>query len=300
VTVAPNTGLADGDSVTVTGTGFAGTTAAYSLVQCSGLTGVAACDLVHATGGTTDGSGDFSKTYTVHTGAIGTGTCAAGSSNCYLIASTDGGGADTAFASIAFAPAPAVTVSPATNVKDGSKISVSGTGFPASQPVVYVVECSGISGSTACDLSTLATGSTNASGAFNNIKIKVHTGTVGNGTCKAGGPCYVAAATSQTPDATNSGAAKFHFAKASIVKTKTAAKAKGAKIVGTVKAGGKGISGLKTILDIRKGGHWKKVATLHTHKGGKFHSAKLKSGKYHVATPKQGKYGASTSKSVKV
>ena len=58
------------------------------------------------------------------------------------------------------------------------------------------------------------------------------------------------------------------------------------------------------MLDIRKGGHWNKVATLKTHKGGKFHSAKLKSGKYEVKTPKQSKggktYGASHSKPVKV
>lgn len=202
------------------------------------------------------------------------------------------------------AASPTVTVNPDTNVKNNSTVKVSGTNFPASKTPLYVIECSGTKSQTNCDTGTLNfSGSTDSSGSFSDVKVKVHTGTVGDGTCKAGGKCYIAASTSTTPSKSTSGFAKFTFAKAATVATKTAAKFSTTldKIVGTVKAGGKGVSGLKAKLEIRSHGKWKKVATLKTHKHGAFTSKKItKNGKYEVATPKQKSYGASKSKVVKV
>jgi Neocarzinostatin family len=305
ITADPATGLHDGDTVSVTGSNFAGTGQPFSLVECSSLGGQSDCDLSNIGGGTVGGDGSIPATdFTVHTGTYGDGTCPpTGDGQCYLIASTDAGGADTAVFPISFAPVPAVTVKPDTNVKDGGTVKVSGTGFPANQPTVYVVECSGPS-QAQCDLGTLKTGSTNASGAFKNVKLTVHTGTVGTGSCKAGKACLVAASTSTTPDATDQGAAPFTFAKAAkaaATKTKASFSKKNDKISGDVSAAGKGVKGLKTELDIKAGKKWKKVDGLTTGKGGAFSSAKLKkSGKYEVSTPKQGKYGASHSKVIKV
>jgi hypothetical protein len=305
LTAVPNTGLHDGDSVAVTGAGFTASTA-YNVVECSGLTGLAACDTSNVVSGTTGADGSISDSITVHTGTIGNGTCAPGSSNCYVVASTDAGGPDTAFASIAFAALPSVTVVPNTNVKNGSTVTVSGANFPPNKAPLFVLECSGPT-SAQCDTGTLnLTGSTDAEGSFSGITVKVHTGAVGTGTCKAGGTCLIAASTSQTPDSSQAGAGVFTFAKAAkTIATKTTAKVSHSKVVGKVKAAGKGVSGLKTFLDRKVGTKWHKVATLHTHKGGKFHSKKLtKSGKYEVKTPKQHKgsktYGASHSKVVKV
>jgi hypothetical protein len=205
----------------------------------------------------------------------------------------------------AAADAPAITVTPDTNVKDGSKVTVSGTGFPASTSPVYVVECSGTSGQADCDTGTVNfSGSTDAQGSFSNIKVGVHTGTVGDGTCKAGGTCFIAASTSTSGDPSQSATHEFTFGKGS-ASHKTTTKAsfvpKANRVIGTVTSGGKGVKGLKTKLERRAHGTWKKVATLTTHKDGVFGSKKLKKdGKYLVKTPKQKKYQASKSKVVKV
>jgi hypothetical protein len=221
-------------------------------------------------------------------------------------------GAIAAPASLAHATAPharagtgpSVTVTPNTNVKNGETVSVSGSGFPPNQSPLYVIECSGTTSQSNCDTSTLNfSGSTDDQGSFSNVTVVVHTGTVGDGTCKAGGTCYIAASTSTSPDSTNSAFTTFTFAKATRHPTKTTAKfaSKTDKIVGTVKSAGKGVKGLTIKLKKRAHGHWKTVQTLTTHKGGKFKSAKIKhNGKYQVKTPKQKKYAGSKSKVVKV
>lgn len=220
ITVTPNTGLSDGDSVTVAGTGYtAGATVA--VLECAKTPATAStdCDLTAiATNTATVGAdGTFSKAITVHTGTIGTGTCDSTSTTCGITAGNEANQTEAASAGITFkstTPAgPAVTVTPATGVKDGDTVSVSGTGFPASQPTVYALECGGTGGQADCDISTLnASGSTDASGSFGPISIKVHTGAVGDKTCNAGDTCYIAAATSTTPDATNSATGSFTFA----------------------------------------------------------------------------------------
>jgi hypothetical protein len=312
ITVTPNTGLADGDSVTVAGTGYtAGATIAVLECADAPVTASTQCDLsAIATNTATAGTdGTFTKSITVHTGTVGSGTCAVGSSTCAIVAGNEADQTESASEAISFAgpTGPTVTVSPATGVKDGQTVTVHGTGFPASQPTVYALECSGTSGQAACDVGTLdATGHTDASGSFT-AHVKVHTGAVGNGTCKAGKTCYIAAATSTTPDATSSGAGAFTFAagsgshKPAATKTKAAFSKKKDAIAGVVSSHGKGIKGLKTKLELKKGKHWKTVDSAKTHKHGAFVYKHIKkNGKYEVKTLKTSKYKGSTSKAIKV
>jgi hypothetical protein len=320
----PSTGLADAQKISVVGTGFAVSTA-YDLVECSALTGAAACDPTTVVMGTTDATGGFTTPFTVKEGAIGTGMCAAGAT-CDLVATTDPADpTDTAavgtttitFASSTPPTGPAVTVTPNSGLKAGDTVTVGGSGFPASM-TVYVLECSGTSGQAACDIGTLnATGKTGADGSFSGITVKIVTGAVGTGTCTAGKTCFIAASTSLTGVKADSGAAPITFAKGpstSAAKTKTSAKkvAAGAKfrISGTIKAAGKGVSGLKAVLYVRAKGSktWKKVSTLTTHAGGAFKSAKLGTPshteqfivKHKKQTHKGTVYGASSSKVITV
>jgi hypothetical protein len=104
LTATPATGLKDGASVAVHGTGFPASTTIYVL-ECS-APNQAGCDTAHLTQVMSTAAGVIDTTIVVHTGAIGNGTCAAGSSNCSISA---GDAAQTASgsASIAFAAAPA-------------------------------------------------------------------------------------------------------------------------------------------------------------------------------------------------
>jgi len=94
---------------------------------------------------------------------------------------------------------------------------------------------------------------------------------------QARGKCFIAA----TTDITGQGADKSQDAvtriKLAPVATKTTAKflPKTDRIAGKVKAGKKGVAGLKVVLDRRKHGHWTKVDSFKTHKAGVFVSAKL-------------------------
>jgi hypothetical protein len=85
ITVTPSTNLHDGSVVTVSFSGFA---AGSSVVvgQCTKATfAVGDCDVARVLTVQADSTGSGSTPYTVHTGAIGTGTCNAGST-CYLAA----------------------------------------------------------------------------------------------------------------------------------------------------------------------------------------------------------------------
>jgi hypothetical protein len=285
---------------------------AYSLSQCSGTGGASDCDIAHATGGTTAADGSISTTYTVHTGTIGSGKCNPGSSSCFLVATTDPANPDpatnTAIHPLAFAAVPTITATPSTGVKLGQTVKVSGKNFKPSSTVALTA-CSSPSGDTSkCDISNANfTHSTDASGSFKNLKVLI--ATAGNGgKCKAGKTCFIAATTDisgQGADKSQDAVTTIKLASASAkVSTKTHAKAKGSKVVGSVKAGGKGVKGLKVVLDEKHGKHWKKVDSSKTKKAGKFKFSKLSSGKYEVKTPKQTKggktYGASHSHKVHV
>jgi hypothetical protein len=307
VVLSPSTGVNDGDSLTVTGSGFPASQPTVYIVQCHALTGQTACNIGGLVLSSTDASGAFTAHITVHTGTIGDGSCNAGDT-CYVGASTSTTPDSTNYAtgSFTFAGPPAgptVTVTPSTGVKNNQTVTVTGSNFKANQPTVYLIECSGTTGQDACDVGTLnATSSTDGSGAFTG-HIKVHSGAVGNGVCKAGKTCYIAAATATDQSPGTYGIGTFTFAASTTVATTTTAKYSAHKhsIGGKVTALGRGVKGLKTELDRKSGKHWLKVATTRTGTGGTYVYKHIKkTGKYEVKTLPTSKYRGSTSRIVKV
>jgi hypothetical protein len=335
LTVSKSISLTDGQEISVTGTNFPAT-AAYTLVECATPATASNCAITNLVTGTTDGSGGFTTSYTVHSGSIGAGVCGKATSTstvpsdtqCVLAASTDAAAptaTNSATANIFFNPI--VTLSQSTKLKAGQSVSVSGAGYPPSSAnveagqTVYVVECSGPVQAD-CDLGTLVQPfpKTSATGTFGPVSLKIVYGSFGGsaGSCtSASTKCIIAAATSISGVAADQGQSPITLAALPNVKTATAAKASAKKvpstkkftISGTVKAAGKGVAGLKaTLYDSSNGKKWKKIATLTTKSGGKFKSAKLKgpkkSEKYEVKTLKQvsksKQYLASASKVITV
>jgi hypothetical protein len=306
IDVTPSTLLQNGQTVSVSGSGFTPSSTFY-ISECGGVDNPAAqCDTSHIVTGQTDPDGLIPATdYVVHTGAIGSAgdTCpsstAAGGNGCFIAATTSLTDATQGTAKpINFAPV--VGVVPATNVKNNATVKVSGYGFPDTKATVYVVECGGTGGQADCDIGTLKTGKTNAAGEFSNVALTVHTGTVGDKTCNPGGPCFAAAATSASPTAAQEGAGVFTFAASTKpIATSTSAKyhKQHHKITGKVTAGGKGVAGgFEVDIQKKKHGNWKTVAEKTTFTGGTFKAKVHKSGRYRAATPKQGNYLASHSK----
>jgi hypothetical protein len=257
---------------------------------------------------TVGNDGTFSASITVKTGSVGSGTCAAGSSNCAIAANDTADGQDFAATGIAFADATpsgaTIAISPVTNVKSGSKISVSGLGF-APNKQVFALECSGTGGQQDCDTNAVGAGQTNASGAFSGVQVPVHSGTVGDGTCNAGQTCYIAATTDPSgTDPTQNATATFSFgtgATRAATTTQAAYSSKKQLIAGVVTTKGSGIKGLKTKLEFKTGKHWKKVDSTKTGKFGTFvYTNVSKRGKYKVKTSPHGKYKGSTSKVITV
>jgi hypothetical protein len=112
--------------------------------------------------------------------------------------------------------APAMTATWATQaagfgLQNGDNVNVSGTGFKPST-TAYLVECSGTTGQSNCDLSTVQSTQTDASGNFTVAAFPVHTGTVGDGACNANSVCYVAGSTDPSgTDLTQASAAPIQF-----------------------------------------------------------------------------------------
>jgi hypothetical protein len=306
ITVTPHTGLTNGQSVAVTAADFPASTS-YTVIQCSGGA-PADCDVADMQSGTTGADGSLSASLTLRTGTVGSGTCATPSTNCFVAVSA---GATNVTQEIDFASVsptgPAITVTPSTNVKNGSTVKVSGSGFPAKAEPLYLIECSSLSGESDCNVGGVVISTTNASGAFSNIGVKVQTGKFGAHSCPAGGKCYIVASTSTSnpPPKADYASTTFTFAKAApVTATKTTAAAKKGHVTGKVTAAGKGVVGLKAFLEKKVGTKFKKLATLKTGKGGAFSSKKLGKGKYEVVTPKQTHgghtYGGSHSKVLKI
>ena len=80
ITVAPASGVTDGQEVTITGTGYPASTALV-VVECSAPADQAACDTANIGSATSDASGAVTAKFKVKSGAIGNGSCA---STCYL------------------------------------------------------------------------------------------------------------------------------------------------------------------------------------------------------------------------
>ncbi len=207
IVLTPSTGLESGSVVSVAGSGFQDNETVYAL-ECINLgasTNETDCDTSTVEIATTSGTGTFTTPVTVVTGTIAAtatpstcGTSSTDLTNCAIVVSTNPPSADAALMPITFAlPSPTTTttappvkigprrfhVAPVKNLKNGSKVRVSGTGFkPGDQ--VYVIECLATSKSEAgCDLKTLHPVKITAKGVLPAFNFKVLTGKIGTGTC---------------------------------------------------------------------------------------------------------------------
>jgi len=214
ITVTPSTGLLNGSSVAVAGSGFVANETLYALecINDGAATNATDCDTSTVSIATSSATGTFSTTVKVVAGTIvGTSTCGTSStdlSSCAIAVSTNPPSADAALMPITFAlpttttttttiatattttTAPPVKigprkfhVAPVAGLKNGSRVRVWGTGFkPRDQ--VYVVECLATSKSQAgCDLKTLKPVRITATGVLPSFRFKVVAGKIGTGTC---------------------------------------------------------------------------------------------------------------------
>ncbi len=189
VTVSKNSGLKNGQTVTVTGSGFTPGDSVYAVECLKGATGQSSCDLTTATAITVNTDGTLPSTsFKVVTGAVASGTCgttAANARNCVIAVANISGG-DAGEAPIAFAVGAAkrsLRVAPALNLHNGQVVHVSGRGFTP-RDHVYIVECRrGAKGPTACDLHTLRAVVITPAGILRPTPFRVVTGHVGAGLC---------------------------------------------------------------------------------------------------------------------
>jgi hypothetical protein len=199
ITVTPSTALTAGQTVSVVGTGYTAGLTLYAIECLATATSITGCDTASATLVTESATGTFTQAFVVVTGTVGNGTCGTTSTDLTCIVEVaDQAQTNLAAAPITFAlPSPTTTttkppvkigprkfhVAPVTNLKNGSKVRVSGTGFkPGDQ--VYVIECLATSTSEAgCDLKTLHPVKITAKGVLPAFNFKVLTGKIGTGTC---------------------------------------------------------------------------------------------------------------------
>lgn len=252
----------DGDTITVTGTGFPASTG-VAVGECSTVTGGAAdCDTDPTGGGIglgqTDANGAFTATFVARTETLGSASCGAGDS-CFVVATTDptapNPNTNTAATDLPF---DRLQISPRTNLKTGQLVNVVGGNFKPNG-AVYVSQCTSTDQAQAqqkCDLSGFTQYTADANGDFTD-QFKVHTGVVGNdgSKCVAGGVCFVAGTDNiLNPTAGNLGGAQIQFAPpvatSLTAKSTKASVAAGHKfaIKGVLKAAGAGLNGAKVIL----------------------------------------------------
>lgn len=201
IQATPNTALANGQTVMVSGSGFVPNETIYVIECVAGSQTSATCDLNSAAGPfTTDASGNLaSSPFKVVTGTVvgnvTCGTSASDLSNCEISAGTIAG-TDTTTTPITFAlPTttttttvpkvyhPHVSVAPSRSLKNGQKVRVSGHGFKPGDHV-YIVEClSSVTGSAQCDLATTKPETITAGGVLPTANFKVLTGKIGTGKC---------------------------------------------------------------------------------------------------------------------
>lgn len=201
ITITPNTALTAGQTVSVVGTGYAPGLTLFAIECLASATSITGCDLATATPVTESATGTFTQPFKVVTGPVGSGTCGTSASDLTCIVEVaDQAQTNSAAAPITFAlpvtttttttttPPPTkkprkFVVAPVTNLKNGSVLHVSGTGFKANEQL-YAVECLWTSkGQAGCDLKTLHPVKTTASGRIPAFTFKVVTGKIGNGTC---------------------------------------------------------------------------------------------------------------------
>jgi hypothetical protein len=161
VTVDPSTDLLDGQTVTVTGSGFKASTD-YVLLECqAGATKVpTGCGLVDLDFISSDSTGSFSTPFDVARmitlEASGT-TIDCAVQSCVLDVGTEKGALTSASAPISFDDVaivpPTVSADPSTDLRDGQTITVSGTDF-SPNALIEIVECETAGSSASCDPDT--------------------------------------------------------------------------------------------------------------------------------------------------
>jgi neocarzinostatin family protein len=148
ITADPSTGLLDGQSVAVTGSGLVAKTL-YGVIECqTGSTDITGCDIASAfTVIKTDATGSFSTSAplarTITPEESGTPIDCATAGACVLAAAPETGdivaSTPISFADVAIIP-PTLSADPSTGLLDGQKIAVSGTNFTPGAGV-FLVEC---------------------------------------------------------------------------------------------------------------------------------------------------------------
>lgn len=187
ITVTPNIGLTNGEQVTITGSGFSPSEASLVAVECNlEASSSAGCDTAAIAPVTIDSSGNLtSLSFYVQTGTIGNGTCgtSAADAGCLISIGSTATNAVVAYASIAFATGPGVSVTPSTGLANGGTVSITGSGFTPADSL-YAVECLETATSEAgCDVNTATPITASATGTLPATTFKVASGAVGTGTC---------------------------------------------------------------------------------------------------------------------
>ncbi|MFY9782782.1 MAG: neocarzinostatin apoprotein domain-containing protein, partial [Acidimicrobiales bacterium] len=184
ITLSPSIGVTNGQTVTITGTGFS-PGASLVAVECNATAAtVAGCNTSVLDPITVSASGDVSSTFDVATGTVGNGTCgtSAADAKCVISIGTTSGTL-VAFSLFSFASGPGVAVSPSTNLANGQSVTITGSDFTPADDV-YAVECLETATSEAgCDTGTATPITVGSTGALPSTSFKVVTGTVGNGSC---------------------------------------------------------------------------------------------------------------------
>jgi hypothetical protein len=169
VTVTPDAGLVDGQSVTVRGAGYS-PNAPVGIIQCRApALGFDDCSGETARSFSADGSGGFQRGYTVtRILEFGNGVehdCAVPDS-CFLVSVYIHGFQGRAAAPLHFAADYAVSAWPDTNLTDGQEIQVKGYGYGAHSSV-GVIQCpTGADAIDECDGRTADSFSADADGSF--------------------------------------------------------------------------------------------------------------------------------------
>ncbi len=191
VSVTPSAGLKNGQTVTITGSGFVAGDSLFAVECLTTATSAAGCNAAGATPITVNSDGTLpSTTFTVKTGAIGSGVCGTSAANAHgcaitvaTIAGTDAGAAPIGFAVAAARVVRTLLVRPSLNLHNGQVVTVFGRGF-VPRDHVYIVEClAGARGAAGCDLRTLRAVVIRPNGVLPATKFRVVTGKIGAGFC---------------------------------------------------------------------------------------------------------------------